>query len=155
MCTSGIVAKAVTGSDGGIDWPNIWGALIGFGLNATESPERRLDPYNADALRRPVTGFAFDIDSEPPPGAELLVELPTRATERGAAFWGGVGANRSPVHAGHNEFRWSEVNGPPYISKPPPLDTTALTKINFHIASNATHAVSYRFCINNLTALLN
>jgi hypothetical protein len=151
MCTSGVVAKTVVGADGTPDWSSIWGAVIAFLLNGTDFPERQVAPY--DAERYGVTGFAFDIDSEPPPGAELVVELETFGTEGASAWWGGNTAQWSPVHAGHNAFRWRDVGGPNYLEDPPRFDPSKLIQIGFHVPSNPTRSVSYSFCINNLTAL--
>ena len=141
MCTSGVVAKG-TGS------PPIWGAMIGFVLNETASGRR---PYDAEA--HGVTGFAFDLDSEPGPGAEIRVELPTETTQGDPASWAGKTQPYSPVHAGHNEFKWSEVGGPIYLLHPPALDLRKLMQVGFHVLPNPQHEVSYRFCIQNLTAL--
>jgi hypothetical protein len=152
MCTSGVVARVVAGSDGSPDYASIWGAEIGLLLNSTGSPEWRPEPY--DTEQGGVIGFAFDIDSEPPPGAELVVELPTEESGTQPAFWGGKTADRSPVHAGHNEFTLDEVGGPPYALNPPPLDRKKIRQISFHVPSNEYHAISFRFCINNLTALV-
>ena len=148
MCTSGIVARAVYGSDG---LTPIWGAEIVFSLNAADPGGLGADAY--DAVRYGVTGFAFDIDSEPSPGAEILVELATPQTVGSQAYWGGRAASWSPVHAGHNEFRWEDVGGPAWAVNPPRLDRNNLTQIGFHVPSNQTHAVTYSFCINHLTAL--
>ena len=144
ICTSGIVAKGADPYDG------IWGAMIGFLLNVTDPPEQRSDPYDAD--RYGVTGFAFDIDSEPAPG-ELRVTLETEETPGSGASWGGASADWSPVHAGHNEFKWADVGGPYFTPNPPRLDTTKLTQIGFNVLPSNAHAASYRFCIKNLTAL--
>ena len=62
--------------------------------------------------RHGVTGFAFDIDSEPASGAGLLVTTVgpgESSAESAPIYWGGAHLDASPVHAGHNEFRWSEV----------------------------------------------
>jgi hypothetical protein len=152
MCTSGVVAKAV-GTDGITPDYNIWGAEIVFQLNNSGSPGGGGggDPYDAD--RYGVTGFGFDIDSEPPPGAEIQVALTTLGTGTSPASWGGQTAKWSPVHAGHNEFRWNDVGGPLYQTNPPPLDRKHLIQIGFMVQSNQDHAVGYSFCINNLTAL--
>jgi hypothetical protein len=151
MCTRGIVGKAAAGADGTPDYSHVWGAEIVFALSSSSFPDYRLDTY--DAIRNGVTGFAFDIDSEPAPGAEIRVELPTLGTETSPAWWGGATADRSPVHAGHNEVRLEEVGGPLYLIHPPRLEESKLLQIDFLIPSNASHAVSYSFCINNLTAL--
>lgn len=141
MCTAGVVAKS-TGSEG------IWGAMIGFLLNGTES---QVYPYDAEA--HGVTGFGFDIDSEPAPGAEIDVQLMTEPTQGQDPFWGGETQAFSPVHAGHNEFKWRDVGGPWYVAHPPAFDPRKLIQIAFHVSSNSDHDVSYRFCIGNLTAL--
>ena len=154
MCTSGTVARVLLGPDGVTpEWSKIWGAGIVFVLNAAGAGGTGSDVYDAD--RYQVTGFAFDIDSEPAPGAEIRVELATPSTVSNQAFWGGGVANAlwSPVHAGHNEFRWADVRGPSWVMDAPPLDIRNLIQIFFHVPANPTPAVSYSFCINNLTAL--
>jgi hypothetical protein len=152
MCTSGRVAKPALGPDGVTpDYSDIWGAVILFSLNIPDAGGLGSDGY--DAGRYGVTGFAFDIDSEPAPDAPIRVELPTLTTLTTQAFWGGDTGYSSPVHAGHNEFRWADVGGPLWVTNPPRLDPGKLTQIGFHVPSNQTHAVSYSFCINNLTAL--
>jgi hypothetical protein len=151
MCTSGIVAKVSSGANGQPDYDHIWGAEILFLLNV---PTAGGEPQLYDTGRGGVTGFAFDIDSEPPPGAKIAVELTKNATNQGAPpSWGSKGAKWSPVHAGHNEFRWSEVGGPWYLTDPPKFDASLLRQIGFHVLANQTQATSYSFCINNLTAL--
>ncbi len=151
MCTSGVVAQAIAGADGSPDWSHIWGAEIVLALNATDFPEGRLDPF--DAYLHGVTGFAFDIDSEPAPGAGIRVELQTVGTETNPASWGGATADRSPVHAGHNEFRWEDVGGPIYLVNRPRFDASKLIQIGFHVPTSEVRPVSFSFCINNLTAL--
>jgi hypothetical protein len=156
MCTSGRVAKVPLLPDGVTpDWRNVWGANVGFSLNTADPGGFGADVYDAD--RYGVTGFAFDIDSEPAPDGGIRVEVSTPNTALNAAFWGGqtAGANVSPVHAGHNEFRWADVGGPSWVADAPPLDTTQLLNVTFDVPANTTHAVSYGFCINNLTALRN
>jgi hypothetical protein len=144
MCTSGTIARAPD--------PSItWGALIALGLNQSAGADSRADAY--DAERYGVTGFSFDIDSEPPPGAAIRVELPTSSTGKAAAYWGGAERDASPVRAGHNEFRWKDVGGPVYAASPPPFDPSDLIQISFHVLPNQTHAASYGYCIKNLTAL--
>jgi hypothetical protein len=150
MCTSGVVAKTV--GYGPSEGSNVWGAMIGFNFNNADFPGTGADSYDADQYG--VTGIAFDIDSEPPLGAEIRVELTTVGTETSSAWWGGKTALWSPVHAGHNEFSWKDVGGPPYFPNPPPFNPKKLIQIGFHVPSNPTHVISYGFCIDNLTALL-
>jgi hypothetical protein len=149
MCMSGVVAPR------GPDPGNIWGALIGFGLNFTGAPEFGSEPYDAPA--HGVTGFAFDIDAEPGPGVAMVVTVGTEATELRDPQWlGGNPQDPSPVHAGRNEFKWKDVGGPWWSPNPPPFDPRLLTAINFSVAAGdrQKHPLSYNFCINNLTALL-
>jgi hypothetical protein len=151
MCASGSVAKIVAGADGQPDFSNIWGAEIGFLLNV---PSLGGAPQLYDTTRGGVTGFAFDIDAEPPPNAKIAVELTMNATNEGnPPLWGSKGATWSPVHAGHNEFRWEDVGGPWYLPDPPKFDPNLLRQIAFHVLPNQTLAASFSFCINNLTAL--
>jgi len=151
MCTSGSVAKVVAGADGQPDFSHIWGAEIGFLLNV---PSLDGAPQLYDTARGGVTGFAFDIDAEPPPNAKIAVELTRNATNEGnPPLWGSKGATSSPVHAGHNEFRWEDVGGPWYLTDPPKFDPSSLRQIAFHVLPNQTQAASFSFCINNLTAL--
>lgn len=151
MCTSGRVAKVVADADGQPDYGHIWGAGIVFLLNV---PSLGGEPQLYDTVRGGVTGFAFDIDVEPPPNAKLAVELTMNTTNENAPpTWGWREASWSPVHAGHNEFRWEDVGGPFYVKSPPTFDPSWLKQIAFHVLASPTEAVSYSFCINNLTAL--
>src|SRR5436190_1588736 len=102
MCTVGIAGKVVLGSDERMDWANISGARIGLTLGDG-------GPY--DAVGHGVTGFAFHIDSEPPPGGRILVELATETARATPPWWGGAVAEVSPVHGGDNQFRWADVGG--------------------------------------------
>lgn len=146
MCTVGIVGKVTLGPDGQTDWGNITGARIGSTL-------RDGGPYDASA--HGVTGLAFHIDSEPPPGGRLRVEVATEATSADPPWWGGAAADVSPVHAGDNQFRWADVGGPLYTDKPPPFDPKQLLSIGFHVFAEPSAAKSFSFCISHLTALAN
>jgi hypothetical protein len=146
MCTAGIAAKVIARPDGNLDWENIWGAVIGLTLNDD-------GPYDAPA--HGVTGFAFHIDSEPPPSTGIRVGLPVPTTSDAPAFWGGPAAEASPVHAGRNEFRWQGVGGPPFIENPATLDATRLVSILFTVPASPAGAKSFGFCISQLAALTN
>lgn len=143
MCAMGVAAKAIAGADGNPDWGNIWGVRIGLTLNDSA-------PY--DALAHRITGFAFHIDFEPPPGAEFRVAFPTSSSD-GAALWGGTVSEKSPVHAGRNEVRWKDIGGPPFVANPHPFDPTRLLSIVFDVASTSSGANSFAFCIRQLVAL--
>jgi hypothetical protein len=143
MCATGVTAPVVPGKDGKMDYANIWGAYLTFAFDG--------DEY--DAPGHHVTGFAFHIDAEPPPGL-LRVVLPTISQPDNAAFWGGAASEASPVHAGRNEFRWADVGGPIWIDSPPPFDPARLDAIDFMVPAVPGGARSFSFCIDQLTALL-
>jgi hypothetical protein len=146
MCTAGIAAKAIPRPDGNPDWENIWGARIGLTLG---------DDGSYDAPAHGVTGFAFHIDSEPPPNSGIRVQLSTLASSKEPALWGGASAETSPVHAGENELRWADVAGPPYVESPPAFDPTHLLSLLFTVPASSAGAKSFGFCISRLYALTN
>ena len=147
MCTQGVAAQVANIVGQSIpDYNNIWGGGIGLGLNATGADN--FAPY--DAVSHQVLGLSFDIDAVPPAG--LRVELANPGTAKSAAFWGGD-AMLSPVHVGHNEFRWADVTGPFYLVAPPTFDPTRIAGLRFHVPSNATAATNYSFCVANLAAI--
>jgi hypothetical protein len=147
MCTVGIAAKAIADVDGKPDWTNIYGAMIGLTLDDGR-------PYDGPA--HGVTGFAFHIDSELPPNAGIQVQMSTVGSSLTPALWGGgAAAERSPVHAGRNEFRWADVASPMYVVNPPRFDPTRLLSIAFYVPSDAAGPKSFSFCIDHLAALTN
>jgi len=145
MCAMGVAAKAIAGADRNPDWTNIWGFRIGLTLN---------DGMPYDALAHRITGFAFHIDFEPPPGAGFRVEFPTSSFD-GAALWGGSASEKSPVHTGRNEVRWKDIGGPPFVANPPPFDPTRLLSLVFDVPSTSSGTNSFAFCISHLVALTN
>jgi hypothetical protein len=72
------------------------------------------------------------------------------ATDR----YGLASVTSTPLASRSRKSTWNEVGGPHYLPHPPPFDETKLISVGFYVSSNAMHAVSYRFCIKNLTALL-
>jgi len=156
MCTSGIAAQVVTGSDGQPAWYSIWGNIIGLDLvdTGTDHWSSSVVPY--DAVAHGITGFAFDIDAVPA-GGHLSVAFATAGTERDPAYWGGATDELSPILApGHYEMRWPEVGGPKYLgSAAPPFDPTMLKWIELHVVSVTTAPIPYAFCVSNATLLTN
>lgn len=146
MCTVGVAAKVVLGSDGRMDSSNIYGAWIGLAFT---------DNGAYDAPAHGVTGFAFHLDSEPPLGARIRVELAGTTTSQAPPLWGGAAFDKSPVHAGHNEFRWADIGGPLWVEHPPRFDPTELLSIAFHVPASPAGAATFSFCIGDLTALMN
>src|SRR5450432_607494 len=156
MCTSGTAAMVV-GLDGGApDYPDIWGAGIGFDLNNPGEADGGVGVRGQyDASAHGITGIAFDFDRVPF-GGHLRVEFPTQGTENAAAYWLGQTPYLSPiVGPGHQEIRWPEVGGPEWVSPPPPFDPTKIESVAVHVVSNGSSAVDYSFCIHNVTALTN
>jgi hypothetical protein len=143
FCAVGVAAKPVPRPDGTPDWENIWGARIGLTLNDGK-------PY--DARAHGVTGFAFHIDSEPPPNRGMRVQLAMGAGND-PPVWGGATTETSPVHLGRNEMRWADVAGPPYLENPPTLDPGRLVSIQFTIPTHPADSRSFSFCISHLAAL--
>jgi len=145
FCAVGVSARPIPRPDGTPDWENIWGARIGLTLNDGE-------PY--DARAHGVTGFAFHIDSEPPPNRGMRVQL-AMGPGNDPPVWGGATTETSPVHMGRNELRWAEVGGPPYLENPPTLDPRHLVSIQFTIPTHPAGARTFSFCIRQLAALTN
>jgi hypothetical protein len=145
MCMVGVAAKVILRSDGRIDYAHIWGAPISLSLQ---------DGASYDAPAHGVTGFAFHVDAEPPPRT-LRVVLATATAPADSPFWGGVSSEMSPVHAGHNEFRWADVGGPIWADNPPRFDPTRLISISFVVPADPNGAKAFSFCIDQLTALTN
>jgi hypothetical protein len=145
MCTVGVAAKVILRSDDRTDYANIWGADITLTLQ---------DGASYDAPAHGVTGFAFHIDGEPPPGT-LRVVLSNATATADSPFWGGASSETSPVHAGHNELRWADVGGPVWGDSPPRFDPTRLISISFHVPTDPHGGKAFSFCIDQLTALTN
>jgi hypothetical protein len=155
MCTTGIAARVLNGSDGQPAWTAIWGNMIAFDVNNPGDGVSTRDVYDAPA--HGFGGLMFDIDSIPAgrdsPG-HMRVSFATRGTENGAAFWQGALNDLSPVtKPGHYEIRWSEVGGPSYLLNPPPFDPATLEAVAFNVVSDALSPITYSFCITNVMFL--
>jgi hypothetical protein len=149
LCTSGIAAQVIDGPDGLPDYTNIFGGGIGFSLNQMMNGDATtIGPFDAAAAS--VKGISFDIDRVPP---ALRVEVTTPATQYTPAYWAGATSQISPVVAGTNTFRWSDITGPMYLAAPPPFDPTSTQLVQFHVITNATAATPYSFCIYNVKVL--
>jgi hypothetical protein len=139
--------------------------VIGFDLNnpgmtlpdggATTTDAASAPPKGQyDAPAHGITGVAFDVDA--PPSGSMRVEFQTLGTESNAAWWGGATSNASPLTSGgHYEIRWPAVGGPSYLTDPPLFDPTKLESVVFHVFGNASAAVPYSICVNNVTLLTN
>jgi hypothetical protein len=155
MCTSGIAAQVLTGSDGQLAWSAIWGNIVGFDLATPDpSPMPVIGTYDAPA--HGITGFAFNIGGFLPLG-RLRVLVTTAENHTNSAYWYGAENDLSPVNGpGHYEVRWPEVGGPLYLAgTAPPFDPTKIEAIAFHVVSRETDAAPYAFCISNVVLLTN
>ena len=153
MCTAGVVAPVIPGSDGQPAWSSIWGTIVGFNLAVDDAGVA--GPYDAIAHR--FTGFAFDIDGGVPPGGPWMrVEFATVGTNDAAPYWQGNVSDTSPIQrSGHYEIRWPEVGGPMYLGpSAPPFDPAQLTSIRFHVVPNTFGPIPYGFCIRNTAFLI-
>jgi hypothetical protein len=154
MCAAGHAAKVPTSASGSPDYSNVYGATIGMDFNRPPGAASKGD-YDPTRSQPPIVGIAFDIDTVP--DASLRVELSTNAvpgtTDINPAYWGGATMSASPVHSGHNELHWSDVDGPFYLQAPPPFDATKLQSLWFGVFTNATAPFDFAFCISNVTLL--
>jgi hypothetical protein len=157
MCTSGTVAKVVPMAGSTTPaYSAIWGAGIGFDLNNAGN-DGGTGKNGWDATAKGITGFSFDIDS-PPVGGQMRVEFPTNAalgtTDINAAYWGGAGANLSPINTGKTySFKLSDVGGPSYLTSPMPFDKTKILSMQFHVVAGTSSTIPFQYCISNLKAL--
>jgi len=153
MCTSGIAAQVLPGSDGQLAWSAIWGNIVGFDL-ATPDPSPMPVVGTYDAPAHGITGFSFNIDGFLPLG-RLRVLVTTAESHTDSAYWYGAESDLSPVNGpGHYEVRWPEVGGPLYLGDAaPPFDPTKIEAIAFHVVSRETEAATYAFCLTNLSLL--
>lgn len=154
MCASGTSAQVVTGSDGTLAWPSIWGNIIGFNVaTADPNPMAALGTYEAPA--HGITGFAFDIDAVPD-GGHLRVLFAIPGTENHPAYWAGATNDISPVLGpGHYEMRWPEIGGPFWFADAPPFDPTKIEWVAFQVVSTDVAPVPFNFCISRLLLLTN
>jgi hypothetical protein len=185
MCTTGEVAwiqacKAGVTTEGcpDKDYSNLWGAGIGFDLNANKgAPEGDGLKKVWDPTAYNITGFTFEIDVIPTP--KLRVEIPIMLTEdeknnamppvtagnttddhpKGAPYWGATSSYpASPVIVGKNTVRWTDIKYP--VSVPGTnyvaFDVKRILGIQFHVPAVGTAPKApYNFCISNLTFIRN
>jgi hypothetical protein len=158
MCTEGTAAKVANDGAGAPAYSAIWGTGIGFDLNnggTDDGGTGQKLPW--DATANGVTGFSFEIDT-PPLGGQMRVEFPTSVaigtTDINAAYWGGATMNLSPFTTGGvHSFKFDQVGGPSYLSMPMPFDRTKILSMQFHVVTNTSSTIPFKYCISNLKAL--
>ena len=168
-CAAGVTTSGCPSSD----YSNMWGAGIGFDLNADKGPpdgDGAKHPYNP-ALHG-ITGVSFELDTVPQPGFRVefpmlltdgeaaAVGLPNGSTTDdhpdGAPYWGANSSfGNSPVVASPqvNVVRWDAVKKPG-TSASYVFDPSRLLGIQFHVPAVKTAPPgAYAFCISKLTFL--
>jgi hypothetical protein len=155
MCTAGTAAQVVFGSDGTLAWSAIWGNMVGVYFAKTD-PSLTAPAGSFDAPAHGITGVAFDVDGNLPPG-RLRLLVGTAENDSNSAYWDGATMSASPFQGpGHYEIRWSEIGGPLYLgADAPPFDPTKIESVAFHIIGNNDAPAPYDFCISKLVLLTN
>jgi hypothetical protein len=153
------------------DYSTMWGAGIGFDLNADKGEEGGTK-HVWDPAMYGIIGIEFTIDAVPLPG--LRVEIPMMLTDAeramvtpplpagsttdshpdGAPYWGAGGGGmypNSPVMMGVNRVLWSDITPPRtgnYV-----FDTTRMLGVQFHVPASTSARGMYNFCISNVKLL--
>jgi len=178
MCTTGATAiikpcmpNVLTEGCPADDFSNMWGAGIGFDLNAAKGEDGGLKsvwPVPAD-----IIGFTFEINAVPQ-ATKLRVEIPVALTDaeaaavglpngstsddhpKGAPYWGATSMYPpSNVVPGVNRVLWTDIKHPTGAID---LMTTPLKArmlgIQFHtpaMAKSATAKGEFNYCVKNIT----
>jgi hypothetical protein len=177
-CVAGSMAIMIpTSGCPDFDYSNMWGAGIGFDLNANKGAP---DGDGKKNLWNPadygVLGFEFTIDTVPLPG--LRVEFPmllqdadaaadfpvlppgstTDSHSAGAPYWGAQKTGdqkfpNSPVVAGVNRvlFNATDIQSPKLSAYV--YDPSRMLGIQFHVPTKAASSGTYLFIILNITFL--
>lgn len=180
-CVAGSMAATIPtsgcpggGNAGGNDYSSMWGAGIGWDLNANKGmPEGdgKKNIWNPDAYG--VIGIRFTIVNAPP---SLRVEFPQQLTEAEAAadvppittmppttddhsagapyFSAKPDDNFGPsqVHEGENTITWDQI-GVPKKNQSYQFDRTRMLGIQFHVPTTTGGTTMYNFTIKNVTFL--
>jgi hypothetical protein len=161
------------GAAGGNDYSSMWGAGIGFDLNAEKGPPDgtgEKHTWNPDAVG--VIGISFEIVNAP---AALRVEFPMQLTDAeaaadtppitakppttddhsaGAPYWGakpdGMYGN-SKVTEGVNTITWDQIGVPKMGIYP--FDRTRILGIQWHVPTSTNGTTNYNFTIKNVKFL--
>jgi len=169
-CPAGLMTSGCPSND----YANMWGAGIGFDLNA-DPAELGGARHVWNAAQSLVYGIEFTIKGAAFP-PRLRVEFPMALTDEecaaaspplpagsttddlpiGAPYWeaqsGGDGTYpMSPASAGVNRLKWDEVQPPKlgYYT----FDPSRLLGVRFHVPTTTSGNYSYDFTIANVVAL--
>jgi len=156
MCTSGTAAQVLLGTDGTLDYADLWGAGIGLDFNNPGGDESTRSPMDLSGYE----GIAFDFSGTAIPAAAIRVSFPFLGQHGGdAPYWMGATMEGSPLTPGHFEIDWSDVGGPLYLTQitppvaPPAFDPTHIQSIQFQVFTNAVTTTPYAFCVSNLALI--
>ncbi len=159
---------------GGFDYSSMWGAGIGFDLNADKGPPDGDGKKNTwNPMDHGVIGIRFTIQGLPPGGirvefpmllttAEAAADTPPVTTmppttddhSAGAPYWGAKGDGKypnSPAVEGVNTITWDMVGIPKAMVYM--FDTSRLLGIQFHVPTTTGGTAPYDFTISNVTFL--
>jgi len=134
-CASGVAPRVGYKPDGTFAYSKQWGFLLGFTLNHG-------DAWNAD--ERCVQGVEFNVTGTAP--GVLRVNLPTTTTQGVSHFY------EVPV-PGFISIPFSSFAQGSWVTNPVPLDTSALTSLEFHVFTNASSATRFSFCVSDVRFL--
>ena len=149
MCTAGVVAQVIAGSDGQPAWSAIRGTIFGFNLAVDDAGVA--GPY--DAVGRKFTGFALISTFRGSPSL-AAGESATVGTNGAPHSAGRRERHISVQRAGHYEIRWPEVGGHVPWAERAAFDPDQLTSIRFHVVPNTSFPIPYGFCIRNTAFLM-
>lgn len=177
MCTSGetavvqpCMAGVTTEGCPTNDYANMWGAAIGFDVNALSADEGGARS-TWDPLARGIIGFSFHLD-EVPVATKLRVEVLVLLTDAEAAavglpqgaisdehpdrspYWGATATfPPSPVRVGTNRVLWNDIIHPTGGIR---FDPSRMVGIGFHtpaVARGSSAKGLFDYCVSDVTFL--
>lgn len=167
LCTQGVAAQVINGSNGSPDYSDLWGGGIAFDFN---NPGGDAGPKGDFDLSK-WTGIGFDFYGSTVPMNKMRVNFPFDGEHGGtdSPYWEGATKDHSdlntsamtPATAQHVTIHWADIGGPLYLTTqtnpvtPPPFDPTKAQSIQFQVFTNTSTTVPYSFCVANLTLLTN
>jgi hypothetical protein len=132
MCTSGQTSMAA----------GAWGAGIALELN--DGPPQQ--PY--DTTAHGVNGFCFNLSGPTIPSTTVRVAFPTQDNNDNAY----LEAVSTP---GLHNILFSDIAQGSWVTSKSPWEPTKVMLIQFQIPSSTTAPVSWNFCVDSLTAIVN
>jgi hypothetical protein len=161
MCTMGVAAQVLAGTNGMDDYTDLFGAGIGLDLN---------NPGGDAGVKMPIDlstykGFSFDFSGTNIPAGKIRVNFPFVGEHGNDSpyFSNAVSDDHSTLVGsttpGPNTVLWKDILGPYYLSQQtpavpaPPFLPSMVESIQFQVFTNDKTSTPYAFCVNNLTLL--